>query len=304
MTATHKDNSTEDSIPLPVLERAVEQSQLFAQAHGMFMRSFPTNNKQDSSQRHYTLHTLPYTLLPTLVPIQAHSIMVRLGPVFNRLVDAMARDAHFVLDSLAQTRKVDQCLTGRLCDLLERKLDYMGLERFKAQTMLGIFRADYMLHEGHDPQLVELNTIAAGMCGQSQYAQEMHRNTMEMMQREGVEPMAGDLVPSESLHGVVDAIYSAHMISCHRWKKSKKGTTATRAENGDTRDKSGANGGNAVVLFVVQPRERNVFDHKHLEHGLWRRYGVGVVRMTLTEATDALFRDDNDELVMYVALRK
>lgn len=37
----------------------------------------------------------------------------------------------------------------------------------------------------------------------------------------------------------------------------------------------------AVVLFVVQPAERNILDQRVLEHALWRRHRVPVRRVTL-----------------------
>lgn len=249
---------------------AIEHSRLFAQANGMFMRSF-----SDSST--YTLHTLPYTLLPTRIPQQAYDTMVRLGPIFNKMVDRMARDPQFVLSALAEARKADYCLTGHLCDVLERKLSHLGSDAQRRQLMLGIHRGDYMLHEGSLPQLVEFNTIASGMCGQSHYTQELHRYVMDTSSLK-LQNEIPNLKPSESLSGVVDSFYHAHSIA---------------TDGCDDR-------GDAVILFVVQPRERNVFDQKHLEHELWRRYKVKVVRLTLTEIADRVFRDSNDRLFMYV----
>ena len=41
----------------------------------------------------------------------------------------------------------------------------------------------------------------------------------------------------------------------------------------------------AVVLFIVQPNERNVVDQRLLELGLWEASGVRVVRITLREVS-------------------
>jgi glutathione synthase len=47
----------------------------------------------------------------------------------------------------------------------------------------------------------------------------------------------------------------------------------------------------AIVLFVVQPTERNVFDQRHIEYSLFERHGVGSYRVTLTEVERVVSKD-------------
>ena len=44
----------------------------------------------------------------------------------------------------------------------------------------------------------------------------------------------------------------------------------------------------AVVVFVVQPGERNLFDQRFLELQLWEKHRVPVVRLTLAEVSPSV----------------
>jgi glutathione synthase len=43
----------------------------------------------------------------------------------------------------------------------------------------------------------------------------------------------------------------------------------------------------AIVLFVVQPSERNLVDQRLLEFALWEKYRIAVVRLTLEQVSYA-----------------
>jgi hypothetical protein len=48
----------------------------------------------------------------------------------------------------------------------------------------------------------------------------------------------------------------------------------------------------AVVVMVVQPGERNVFDQKFNEYTLWNSFGVRTIRCTLSELAKAAIVND------------
>ena len=41
----------------------------------------------------------------------------------------------------------------------------------------------------------------------------------------------------------------------------------------------------AVIIFIVQPGERNIFDQKMLELALWEQYRLKVIRLSLEEVS-------------------
>ncbi len=54
----------------------------------------------------------------------------------------------------------------------------------------------------------------------------------------------------------------------------------------------------AVVLFVVQPEERNVFDQARLADALFEKHGVKSIRRTLLEIKNEAKLGIDDSLVM------
>lgn len=79
----------------------------------------------------------------------------------------------------------------------------------------------------------------------------------------------GEIPVSQSLDGLADGLASIHQAYL---------------QTSDAKD--------PVVLMIVQPGERNVFDQRHLEYSILERYGIQSHRVTLTDARDQLVKEE------------
>uniref|UniRef100_A0A7S1RY77 Glutathione synthetase n=1 Tax=Alexandrium catenella TaxID=2925 RepID=A0A7S1RY77_ALECA len=212
-------------------------------------------------------------MLPYMVPAQAFHDAIVLSPLWNKLVDAVARDVDWLHSTLELTTKSDP-FTKRLVDISKT----LHKDKLRQEMMLGIHRSDYMLHEpeggAERPHFlqVELNTIASSMASHSFNTSALHRYMLDRYGsgngevgralREhygtGAQELVGRLPPNETLKQI-----SAGLAAAHR------AYSAAEAP--------------AVVLFVVQEGERNFADQRWIEYALWEEHGVPVVRKSLAE---------------------
>lgn len=215
----------------------------------------------------------PVAMLPYMIPAQAFHDVLALSPLWNKLVDAVARDTDWLYATLEPTTKSDP-FTKRLVQM--SKALHKG--KLKQDFMLGIHRSDYMLHEpeggGERPRFlqVELNTIASSMASHSANAFALHRYMLDrygsgsdgvaeaLRAHYGVsgQELVGRLPQNETLKHIPAALAAAH-----------------RAYSGESAA--------ASVLFVVQEGERNFADQRWIEYGLWEEHGVPAVRKSLAE---------------------
>eukprot|EP00927_Polykrikos_kofoidii_P073666 TRINITY_DN69687_c0_g1_i1.p1 TRINITY_DN69687_c0_g1~~TRINITY_DN69687_c0_g1_i1.p1 ORF type:complete len:537 (+),score=70.84 TRINITY_DN69687_c0_g1_i1:44-1612(+) len=235
----------------------------------------------------------PLSILPLKVPAHAFQTVASLGPLWNRLVDAVARDTTWLYETLEAAGRVDP-FTGRLMDICRAVHDKAGGQP-RQPIYLGIHRSDYMLHEpagtpaGEARFLqVELNTIASSFGALSSITGDLHRYVLgrhlggegsvarTLREHFGAADAAGvtaamEKLPSNwTLQSIPDAMAAAHDAYVSALSDSER-----RATNES-----------AVVVFVVQPGERNFADQRHLEYALWANHRRGVVRKTLREIHD------------------
>ena len=129
---------------------------------------------------------------------------------------------------------------------------------------LGLFRSDYMVHaepqEG-PPTLgirqVEFNTISSSFGGLSGLVSKLHATLPRLAGSLPWHPDRASLPHNFSTMGLAAGLVSA-------WKTYDQAQPPGRPP--------------ACVLFVVQDAERNVFDQRHLQHGLTAR-SIPVFRM-------------------------
>ena len=137
---------------------------------------------------------------------------------------------------------------------------------------LAVLRSDYMLHDAADGSAarllqVELNTIAASFGCLSTRVSQLHTHLAQRFEalRRWLWLSAGKpsrlrldatLPPNAALAGIAEGLARAH------------------AAYGEPE---------AVVLFVVQPDERNSLDQELLRQRLWSEHGVRVVSRTLLQ---------------------
>lgn len=193
----------------------------------------------------------PVSLLPVPFPVSHWRQACELAPIFNELFDRVSLDARFLQDSLSRTKKVDE-FTSRLLDIHSKMIDMNKKEDIR----LGLHRSDYMLDAQTKLLLqIEFNTISSSFPGLSCLVSELHRNLLD--QYGSHLGLNSKMVPENI------AVRQFAKALAEAWKEF--------------------NNPRAVVLVVVQPEERNIYDQHWLSAVLRERHGVTSIRKTLAE---------------------
>ena len=274
---------------------------------------------------------VPFSLLPNAVPRSEFDRAVRLAPLLNLLVDAVANDPDWLLSTLAPVLESDP-FTARLCNLM--------VSSPRQSVRLGLHRSDYMV-DGPSGSLlqIELNTIASSFGCVSARATALHRHLLGRFLSSGdgrsaaplsaaldslsstyrdvaiagsnKGPSAGakgpgfdeltvravgldDVPPNPSLDRLAAALAAGHQLYCKR-----RPVTSSTLENNGVKELA-CPGKDPVVLFVVQAGERNVVDQRLLEFALWEQHGVRVKRATLADVeSTGVLSDDGGTLLLH-----
>lgn len=266
----------------------------------------------------------PLSLTPLPYPTEAFAFLRQMQPVWNYLMDSVARNRSFLLSELKDVAESDEEFTGTLYKLFRA----LPESQVRDAWAFGVFRSDYMLSpspapesHGFVPMQVEINTIASGLGCLSTKAGHFLRDFLlrhashPQLQRifaaqeaipssaklanttELIQHIAHALQVSPSLRKIAAAMAQAHEVYVRRLR--------SRAGNGDL-DAPDALHDRIRVLFVVQPRERNVGDQRALEEELWRRHSVRCEFATFAELSRWLQIDgdgggnDNDAPTLFL----
>lgn len=197
----------------------------------------------------------PVALVPMSFPESHWNQACEVAPIFNELVDRVSQDGEFLQQSLSRTKKVDP-FTSRLLEIHSKMLEMNKIEEIR----LGLHRSDYMLDEQTKLLLqIELNTISSSFPGLSCLVSELQRSLLQKYKENiGVDP--NRIPANNAVNQFAEALAKA-------WN-----------EYGDPR---------AVIMFVVQAEERNMYDQHWLSASLRERHQVTSIRKTLAEI-DAL----------------
>uniref|UniRef100_A0A667X9M7 Glutathione synthetase n=1 Tax=Myripristis murdjan TaxID=586833 RepID=A0A667X9M7_9TELE len=182
----------------------------------------------------------PFTLFPSPVPKAVFHQALAVQTHFNLLVDKISQDSGFLEEALASTIAVDD-FTRRLFDIYRSVLK----EGRSQSIVLGLNRSDYMLDQREDGtsslKQIEINTIAASFGGLASRTPDVHRHILQV---------AGRLEDSQR---ILDNNPAAGLA---------KGLAKAWKLYGSER---------AVVMFLVEEGQRNIFDHRYVENELWKR---------------------------------
>ncbi|KAF1891915.1 hypothetical protein Lal_00036262 [Lupinus albus] len=191
----------------------------------------------------------PISLLPTQFPESHWRQASELAPIFNELVDCVSLDGKFLQESLSRTKKADK-FTSRLLDIHSKMLEMNKKEDIR----LGLHRSDYMLDEQTKSLLqVELNTISSSFAGLGSLVSELHRSVL-------------------SHYGQIIGLNS---------EKVPANSAASQYAEALAKAWTEFNQPRAVILFVVQAEERNMYDQHILS--LYNTHGITTIRKTLAE---------------------
>ncbi|KAJ2609012.1 Glutathione synthetase [Coemansia sp. RSA 1365] len=192
----------------------------------------------------------PVSLAPSPIPRAEFEKVVALQPVLNLLFDSVARDHDFLVSTLESLGTADE-FTSRIFSMYMKQYEM----RMEKPAVVGIHRSDYLIHApANEPDAspqakqVEFNTIASSFASLSAIVGDFHRFMLERtgfqgLLKEGQVEM-NQLPENESLTSIGDGIAVGFELY---------GTPS------------------AVVAMIIQPDERNVYDQRWIEEGLWKR---------------------------------
>ncbi|KAJ1456109.1 glutathione synthase [Pelagophyceae sp. CCMP2097] len=209
----------------------------------------------------------PFALAPFCWPRASYEHVVALQPLFNVLVDRVARDGPWLRATLAEAAAGD-AFTARL---LRVHADCSGDQ----QVACGLLRSDYMLDVGGGaPRAlqVELNTVAASFGCLSTTIAALHRFLEERLGGD-----AKDLPLNGAAAGLANGLAVAHVEYARQ---------------------RGAAPGAARLVMVVQPGERNQLDQRKLEYELWENHAISIERLTLAQLAARAAVDAGGALVV------
>ncbi|KAK9062281.1 hypothetical protein SSX86_019467 [Deinandra increscens subsp. villosa] len=238
MTSSPKSISDPHSIDSTLLQNLVHDSLVWSSLHGLVVGD--RNVERSGLVPGVGLVHAPIALLPNSFPEVQWNQACELAPIFNELVDRVSLDGKFLQDTLSRTKKVD-VFTSRLLDIHSQMLQIGKKEDIR----LGLHRSDYMLDEKTNLLLqIELNTISCSFSGLGCLVSKLHRSLLSHYGK----PLGLDSqkVPiNDSASKFADALAKA-------WTEYSNPS--------------------AVVMVVVQPGERNMYDQHWLSSTLKERY--------------------------------
>lgn len=202
--------------------------------HGVQMRIQETPNSSE------LVTYAPFTLFPSPVPKAVFHQALEVQTHYNTLVDRISQNSDFLREALESTIAVDD-FTARLFKIHQHILT----EGRSQPIVLGLNRSDYMLDQKADGssslKQIEINTFAASFGGLSSRTPDVHRHILRV---------AGRLQESQSILDNNPAAGLARAVA-KAWELY-----------GSDR---------AMVMFLVEDTQRNIFDQRYIENELWKR---------------------------------
>ncbi|KAI8914099.1 glutathione synthase [Entophlyctis helioformis] len=256
--------------PQRELEELTLQAVDWATAHGLVMRA-------RGADYPLAVHA-PLALFPSPYPRDCYEQALHLQPLFNRLVDKIARDDAFLASVMSSLSNVDD-FTWRLYGIYKVALAHPSAQKI----WMGIHRSDYLVHKPTPDsqsklQQVELNSISSAFSGLSSITTSMHlhladrTNFFNDLSSSTPDIHTSALPANGSLDGTAAALGKAWQL----YGSDK-----------------------AVVLMIVQAGEHNIFDQRWIEYRLFEMFGAKLIRRTLAEvARDAHVDADSHKLAI------
>ncbi|KAF0896836.1 hypothetical protein E2562_028133 [Oryza meyeriana var. granulata] len=233
---------------VPVAEM-VEEAAVWCAVHGLVVgdRAEPRSGTVPG----VGLVHAPFSLLPARFPASFWKQACELAPIFNDLVDRVSLDGEFLQDSLSRARQVDD-FTARLLDIHAKMMEINKEEDIR----LGLHRSDYMLDSETNSLLqIENNTISSSFPGLGSLVSELHRTLLNRY---------GKTLGLDS-------------------KRIPRNRAATQFAEALGIAWTEFNNKSAVIMMVVQPEERNMYDQYWLINHLKESHGVKTIRKTLAQ---------------------
>ena len=208
----------------------------------------------------------PFSLSPYIMNESFFEELSKLTVHFNELMIKVSRNTDFISHYLEPIAAIDpflkmlmDCRSNEInqnCQLLIQRNDFfianVKQNNFKQTTLpANEINEDSVLRQ------VELNTISASFPFLITKLYQLHKNLFEQNK-------LPEVIQNNPLDAVVDVF--AHVVQNYGISES-------------------------VMLMVVQPNEKNIFDQLGIMQHLWIKYKIATIRKTLTEInTDGKLR--------------
>lgn len=246
----------------------VEQSDLtenltqWSLANGLIM--YPPNFKS------YSAGIAPVTLFPTPFPKKAFENAIAVQKLFNELyINVVSQHKEWLIKIIAELSQFDADFTGQLFKAHQLAVEQSG-GKLAQPLSLGVFRSDYMIDtKDVEPQIkqIEFNTVSVSFGALSTKVGELHNHLNSSgFYAEGKYYTEAEIPISNSINELADGLAEAHLHY---------------------------NAPKTIILFVVQPNERNCFDQRHIEYSLLKNHGIRSRRVTLEEVESKIVTKDS-----------
>ncbi|KAL3131092.1 hypothetical protein ABBQ38_000403 [Trebouxia sp. C0009 RCD-2024] len=205
-----------------------------------------------------TIHA-PMTVLPTPFPCDSFEKAQAAMEAFNGLFDRVSRDDKYLQTTLRPAAEHDD-FTAKLLEIHQNTQDVRDQRRAaQADLVLALNRSDYMLDEPSGTLMqVEMNTISSSFGCLCTLVSQMHRF---MLHSQGAQQQVLDGLPENN----VTENFVLAMAATVQEHNRVSGST------------------DSIVVFVVQPNEKNSFDQQWLQTMLLHLHNIKTVRRTLAQ---------------------
>ncbi|GAO49891.1 glutathione synthase [Saitoella complicata NRRL Y-17804] len=234
----------------------------YALAHGLVVR--PADSLAPTNPSNTLATAAPVTLFPSLFPREAWMEARDVQEMYNELYVRVSRDEKWLGEVMESLKGVDEFMERLWA--MHLKLRASG---FAQSLSLGLFRSDYLLHQAEGDEevsikQVEFNTVSSSFGALSTRVSDLHRHLFSIGAFPSSPALNMDALPANpALDELAAGLAAAHEAYLAQQRKQKKN--------------------NVVILFVVQPGERNAFDQRWLEYTLLKTHSTPVLRHTLAE---------------------
>lgn len=223
----------------------------------------------------------PVTIFPTPFPRSEFEKAKALANPFSTLYGNIVSEKKWLLNIAEELSKFDPGFTGKLYECYKKAKN----EGIAQNVSLALTRSDYMFDTiTKEIKQVEYNTVSVSFAGLSNKVGLAHKylNDSGLYKYGKRYYDEAELPISESPDGLAEGLGEAARYYNNHFADSK----------------------NTIVLFVIQPSERNAFDQRLIEYSLLRKFDVRSKRVELAKFTTRTKVDkesrrlylDNDEV--------
>jgi len=219
--------------------------------------------------RNFEADLAPLTIFPTPFPQSEFEKAKALSIPFSKLYGEIVFERKWLIKIAEELSTSDTGFTGKLYESYKKAKK----EGIIQNVSLALTRSDYMFDTvSNQIKQVEYNTVSVSFAGLSQKVGEAHKylNDSGLYETSGKKYYKdSELAISESPDGLAKGLGEA-----------------TKYYNAHFTDAN-----NTIVLFVIQPKERNAFDQRLIEYSLLKNFGVRSKRVELTKFTSRVAVD-------------